>query len=185
VNDDLLSSNLIYQNNLENKFDYLFYGHLNGSSTNNGRNKVQIEFVEQIDTSASDPWVVVDKIVANIVELDDTVISNSTNSTTNSTSHMSTTMSLNGLFEYSLANFSSFSENLVYENANNHEVIKDTNTFVGNSTINVLSGNLSETSSISNIVYSSDSKSIFLNGNLTSSNVSLSNSNLISLAVDG
>ncbi|KAJ8140704.1 hypothetical protein OY671_006109 [Metschnikowia pulcherrima] len=185
INDDLLSSNLIYQNNLENKFDYLFYGHLNGSSTNNGRNKVQIEFVEQIDTSASDPWVVVDKIVANIVELDETVISNSTNSTTNSTSHMITTMSLNGLFEYSLANFSSFSKNLVYETANNHEIIQKTNTFVGNSTINVLSGNLSETSSISNIVYSPGSRSIFLNGNLTSSNVSLSNSNLISLAVDG
>lgn len=185
ANDHLLSTSTIYQNNLENKFDYLYYGHFNGSSTTSGRNKVKIDFISAIDASVTHPWIVVDKVVANIVALDDSVITRSSNSTSNSTAFAITTMSLNGLFEYSPANFTTFEPALVYEELDNHTIIKQTNTFIGNSTINVLSGNLSDTSSINNIIYSSDSNQIILNGELSSRNISLLNNNLISLAVEG
>ncbi|GEQ66723.1 hypothetical protein JCM33374_g386 [Metschnikowia sp. JCM 33374] len=184
-NDHLLSSNVIYQNNLQNKFDYLYFGHLNGSSTTTGMTKVHVDFVRPIDSSATNPWIVVDKVVANIVALDVSSISHTTNSTKNSTSYSLSTMSLNGLFEYSLANFTSFSRDSVYGVADNNKIIKSTNTFVGNSTINALSGNLTGNSVINNIIYSSDSESIFLNGEFFSQDISLSNNNLLSLKVEG
>ncbi|OBA20641.1 hypothetical protein METBIDRAFT_32609 [Metschnikowia bicuspidata var. bicuspidata NRRL YB-4993] len=183
--DQVLSTNIIYQNNLDDKFDYLYSGHLNGSSSDNRRNRVQVDFISAIDSSATSPWVVIDKVVSNILFLDESVLFDSTNSTTNTTSSYITTMSLNGLFEYSLANFSTFSQDSVFENIDDQIIIKDTNTYVGNSTINVLSGNLSNDSSITNVVYASGSELIFLHGNLDSLDISLLNNNLITLAVDG
>lgn len=189
TSDQLLASELIYQNNLDDKFDYLYYGHLEGSSTEESRNRIVIEFDSLIDLTANESWVVVDKVLANIVSLDTYYSLNSTNSTDNSTSaaYEIQTMSLNGLFEYSLANFSNFSPDLVYSDSDNETIILDTNTFVGNSTINLLSGNLSEDSTLSQLILQNgtDSTKLLLLGDFASENITLLNSNLISLTVDG
>lgn len=189
VNDTVLASSLIYQNNLEQKFDYLFYGHLEGSSTNEGRNKIKIQYHSPIDPSVSDPWMVIDKVVANIVSLDDYYSSNSTNSTHNSnvTKHNIEKIYLNGLFEYSIANFSDFEESLVYSKSGDGIEIKKTNVFVGNSSLNELSGKLSSDTNITQMILqnSSDSSNLLLLGKLESKNVSLLNDNLITLQIKG
>lgn len=189
TDDQILASQSIYQNNLADKFDYLFYGHLEGSSSTSGRNKVKIEYESLIDSSANQTWVVVDKVVANIVSLDTYYSKNSTNSTDNSTStnYELQTMSLNGLFEYSLANFSSFSTDLVYSGSESSPTILDTNTFVGNSTINLLSGELSENSTVSQLVIQNgtDSTNLLVLGDFASENITILNSNLLTLAISG
>lgn len=189
INDDVVASSRIYQNNLEDKFDYLFDGHLNGSSTSDGKNRIKIEFDSPIDSSVLDPWMVIDKVVANIVSLDHYYSTNSTNSTkqNNQTESLLLTIPLNGLFEYSLGNFSNFDQNLVYTKSGNKTIIEKTNTFVGNSSINVLSGLLSENTVVQQILLqnSSDSKSLLLLGEFSSQNVSLLNSNVLTLKIDG
>lgn len=186
---NVVANTLIYQNNLDDKFDYLFYGHLNGSSAGDGRTRVQIEFYAAIDASATEPWVVVDKVVANIVSLDNYYSLNLTNSssTTNETSYELEYIYLNGLFEFSLANFTDFDESLVFSTVGNETVVEDTNTFVGNSTINELSGKLSSDTVVNQIVLrnSSDSSTLLLLGEFSSQNVTLLNNNLLSLTIDG
>lgn len=181
--DTVLASSSIYQNNLEEKFDYLFYGHLNGTSSGSDRNKVFIQFESAIDSSVTDPWMVADRVVANIVSLDSYDSTNSTNSTdsTNTTSYYLESLSLNGLFEYSIANFSSFLSSLVYEEVNGTVVIEKTNTFVGNSTINLLSNSLATSSVIDDIKFDSSSKQLMLLGEFSSNNITLLNGNLITL----
>lgn len=189
VNDTILSSSLIYQNNEDEKFDYLFYGHLEGSSETEGRNKISISFHSAVNLAVTNPWMVVDKVVANIVSLDDYYSTNSTNSTTdhNTTKYSIEHIYLNGLFEYSLANFSDFSEDLVYSLSGNDIEIKTTNTFVGNSTLNELSGKLSSDSNITQLLVqnSSDSTNLLLLGSFSSTNVSLLSDNLITFNLDG
>lgn len=189
VNDTILSSSLIYQNNEDQKFDYLYYGHLEGSSETDGRNKISISFHSAIDLAVTNPWMVVDKVVANIVSLDDYYSANSTNLTTdhNTTKFSIEHIYLNGLFEYSLANFSDFSEDLVYSDVGGDIKIESTNTFVGNSTLNELSGKLSSDSNITQILVqnNSDSTNLLLLGTFSSTNVSLLNDNLITFRLDG
>lgn len=189
TSDLVVATKIIYQNNDNDKFDYLFYGHLNGSSSDNGKNRVTIEYVGSIDLTATDPWVVVDKVVANIVSLDNYYLTNSTNTTdtNNETDYETLKISLNGLFEYSLGNFSDFEESLVYKKEGNETIIELTNTFVGNSTINELSGELSLGSVVNQITLqnSSDAVTLYLLGNFESSSVSLSNDNVLTLNIDG
>lgn len=189
TSDLVVSTKIIYQNNLEDKFDYLFYGHLNGSSTNDGKNRVTIEYDSAIDLSATEPWVVVDKVIANIVSLDNYYLSNSTNSTKskNETEFETRSISLNGVFEYSLGNFSDFDESLVYKKVGNKTVIESTNTFVGNSSINELSGKLSLGSVVTQILLqnSSDASTLYMLGTFNSNNISLLNNNVLTLKVDG
>lgn len=185
---NVLEHKLIYQNNAGDKFDYLFFGHMNGSSNDNGRNSINIDFVRPIDPSVTDPWMVVDRAVANIVSLD-------TYSQKNLSNHTSLEerrkrdlehVYLNGLFEYSLANFSLFSENLVYEKTDNGTIIKPTNRFVGNSSINEVSGKLLKNSTVEQILLqeSSDSSDMLLLGDFSSRNITLSNGNLLAFELD-
>lgn len=189
VNDTVLSSSLIYQNNDDEKFDYLYYGHLDGSSETGGHNKISVSFHSAVDLSVTDPWMVVDKVVANIVSLDDYYATNTTNSTTdhNTTKYSIENIYLNGLFEYSLANFSDFSEDLVFSSSGNDIKIESTNTFVGNSTLNELSGKLDSNSNITQLLIqnSSDTTNLLVLGTFSSSNVSLLNDNMITLKLDG
>lgn len=186
---NVVANSLIYQNNLEDKFDYLYYGHLNGSSTEEGRNRVEIEYYSAIETGVSEPWIVVDKVVANIVSLDSYYAENLTNSTStkNLTSYKIEQIYLNGLFEYSLANFSSFDESLVFSTVDNKTVIEKTNTYVGNSSINELSGKLESDAVVTQITMqnTSDSSNLLLLGTFASKNLTLLNSNLLSLTING
>lgn len=186
---NVLEHKLIYQNNFGNKFDYLYFGHMNGSSNENRRNKIQIDFYRAIDESVSDPWMVVDRAVANIVSLDSYSEKNLSNRTSlqNRKKHDLQHIYLNGLFEYSLANFSSFSEDLVYTKKGDETFIKTTNKFVGNSSINELSGKLSGGSEVKQILLqnSTDSPSLLLLGDFSSKNVTLSNGNLLTLELKG
>lgn len=189
TDDNVVGSSSIFQNNLEDKFDYLFYGHLNGSSTGSGRNRIEIEFDHAIDPTVSEAWVVVDKVVANIVSLDEYYLLNTTNTTdtTNKTESTIVTMALNGLFEYSLGNFSDFDQNLVYSQEGNRTVIEKTNTFVGNSSINELSGQLASGSLVDQILLqnSSDASTLFFVGSFDSSNITLLNDNVMTLKIEG
>lgn len=178
--DTVLATHIIYQNNNYNKFDYLFYGHLNGSATTDGRNKIVVTNAGPI-SGASDVWTVVDKVTSNIVTLDDYYARNSSNTTTkkNKLDYDTTTLTLNGLFEYSLKNFSSFDSSAVSYKKDNKTIISKRNTFVGNSSINVLSSKLSEGSEVQNI--NVNGKVLSLLGDFQSKNLTLSNSNLLTL----
>lgn len=186
---NVLETKLIYQNNAADKFDYLYYGHMNGSSSDNGQNKITIEFYRAVDLSVTDAWMVVDHAVANIVSLDTystNSLSNSTSSSKNSSSELEY-IYLNGLFEYSLANFSLFLEDLVYTESGGKTIIKSTNRFVGNSSINELSGKLSDNSTFDQLLLqnSSDSSDLLLLGDFSSSVMDLSNNNLLTLTIEG
>lgn len=179
-----LDSKLIYQNNYNDKFDYLFFGHMNGSSNDDGRNRISIEFHSAIDSSVTDPWMVVDRAVANIVSLDNYSQKNHTNRTSleERRKHDLQHIYLNGLFEYSLANFSLFSEDLVYSKLNNETIIKRTNRFVGNSSINEISGKLEKNSSVDQML--PQSSSLLLLGEFSSDNITLPNGNLLTFEID-
>lgn len=176
--DRLLTSNIIYQNNDNDKFDYLFYGHLNGLSEYDGNNKIEISYYDAVSDS-NETWMVVDKIRADIVGLDDYYNVNST--TRNKKSGLLAHIKLNGLFEYSLSNFSSFDEDLVSYNVSGTKVISKNNTFVGNSSINVLSSQLSSDSVISQ--FSLDNDKLLVLGDLLSSSLDI-NDNLLALKIN-
>ncbi|KAF6069298.1 Cortical protein marker for cell polarity family protein [Candida albicans] len=174
---DVLSTKTIYQNNENNKFDYLFYGHLNGSKTSTSSNRIEISYMGTVTEGVQDPYMVVDK--------------NSTNHTRNNTGYELAPIKLNGLFEYSLANFSQFDEQLVHYKRNNKTYISLNNTFVGNSSINLLSGELSNQSRIDQISLGpkqqdGNKQSLLLLGKFESDskNITLSNNNLITLTID-
>lgn len=184
ANGSTVASQQIFQNNLEDKFDFLYFGHLN-ASTAALQNQIRLDFVRSVNPGVQQPWMVANKAVANIVLLDTYYTKNLTNSssTVNKTQSFILKMSLNGLFEYSVANFSLFDPSLVYTQSSNETLIPSTNTFVGNSTINVLSGNLSSGSSVSQVLVNGNSLTLL--GNFKSENVTLSNNNLIALQLTG
>lgn len=176
VEDQVLSTQLIYQNNDYDKFDYLYYGHMNGSATSDGQNKIVVKYDEPVISGTDNPWFVIDKVTADIVSLDTYYSSNTTNNTKTSRSSNVSTVSINGLFEYSLANFSNFDASLV-KNA--------TNTFVGNSSINYLSGKLASGSNITNIIR--NGSTLVLSGEFSVNDTANSNltSNMITLDISG
>lgn len=184
--DQVLASKLIYQNNNYQKFDYLFYGHLNGSSDSDGHNKIQITYHDSALENVAETWMVVDKATINIVGLDNYYDYNSTNSTKkrNSTASELTYIHLNGLFEYSLANFSNFDETLVSSNKSGKTVISVNNTFVGNSSINLLSSQLSKNSTIEQFDNANNTLRILGDFQSNSRNLTLGNNNLVSLSLD-
>lgn len=170
IDDQLLSSELIYQNNDYDKFDYLYYGHLNGSLLNEGLNKIVISFDQSIGDSDVN-WVVVDSVKADIVSLD-SYYSNSLEYSNKTSHHSNSTLDyikLNGLFEYSLANFSSFDERSIYLKNGNKTVISKDSDFVGNSTLNVISAELGDKAEIGHILAANYSgiEYIFIQGNLS------------------
>ncbi|CAK7905831.1 bud site selection protein Rax2p [[Candida] anglica] len=178
VEDEILDSQLIYQNNDYDKFDYLFYGHMNGSATSDGQNKIEITYHSPINEGSNNSWIVVDKVIADIVSLDKYYGTNQTNTTSSKYGSNITQLSLNGLFEYSLSNFSSFDEKLVHSNVNNKSIIKSTNTYVGNSSINFLSSKLSSSANVSKLLVHDDSLLIAGDFGVNSTNL---NDNLITL----
>lgn len=185
---NVLDTKLIYQNNDGDKFDYLFYGHMNGSSNDDGRNRVKINFHSAIDPGVNDPWMVVDHVTANIVSLDNYQSKNSTNSTRRHEreKHDLQHIYLNGLFEYSLSNFSDFTKDQVSSKVGNETVIKKSNRFVGNSSINELSGKLSKNTTLDQLLLhnSSDTESLLILGNFFLKNVLLPNNNVLQLSIN-
>ncbi|CCG23031.1 Rax2 plasma membrane protein [Candida orthopsilosis Co 90-125] len=179
--DDILSSNLIYQNNENVKFDYLYSGHLN--SSDGSSNRIEVSFHEAITSGAESPFMVIDKVVANIVSLDSYYDRNNTNHTRSSLRSNLTRIELNGLFEYSLANFSNFDENLVHYKINNKTYLSPNNTYIGNSSINLLSSRLSNSSVLDEINFHDESLFILGQFESNSNNLTLSNNNLITLNV--
>lgn len=182
--DKVLSTKLISQNNDYDKFDYLYYGELEGSMNNDGNNKIEITYHDSVIPDKNQSWMVVDKITANIVSLDDQY--NNSNSSSGNKRYELTHIKLNGLFEYSLANFSYFKEDLVSYKKENKTIINTKNNFVGNSTINLLSSKLSDKSVINKLVLqnSSDLTNLLLLGQFESKNISLSNNNLVHLVIN-
>lgn len=186
--DNVVSSKEIYQNNDYEKFDYLFYGHLVGSLESEGQTKIEIEYNRPISGNEQDSWLVVDKIRADIVSLDEYYGFNSTNRTNTDYKLESDLqeIKINGLFEYSLANFSSFERGSVYERKNSRTYIGEDNTFVGNSSINAISGSLTNDSSVAQLQLenSSDSQSLLIIGNLNSNTLDLPNNNVLNLKIE-
>lgn len=171
IEDEVLSTQLIYQNNDYDKFDYLYQGHMNGSATSDGlQNRVEVLYDRPVIAGTNEPWFVVDKLTANIISLDEYYGTNTTmkNNHTNSTRSMRrsnvSTVSLNGLFEFSLANFTNFDPRLAKN---------DTNTFVGNSSINYLSGKLDKDANVTEILRYGDS--LIVSGDFEVRDVSASN----------
>lgn len=184
--ENVLATQLIYQNNNYNKFDYLFYGHLNGSISDTNKVRVEISHLESINKNSETSLTVVDKIIANIIELDDYLDINSTNST-NSTNYKLDYISLNGLFEYSLDNFTNFNETKVIYTEGNSTRINPENNYIGNSSINLLSGSLSSDSYVEQIqlVENEQDEKLLILGNfdIKHNEFSISNNNLITLNV--
>lgn len=177
----VLANKQVYQNNDYEKFDYLYYGHLEGSTLSEGQNRIEFEYDSPIIPDTEDPWMVIDKIRADIVELDDYYDRNSTNRTkkSNETEYELFELELSGIFEYSLANFSNFDEALIYGDSNDE--ISQNNTFVGNSTINMLSYHLSNTSVVDQ--FNKDDNSLLILGQFDSQsdNLTLTSDNVINL----
>ena len=148
-------------------------------------NRIEISYHDRVDPSSEEPFMVVDKVIANIVSLDSIYDKNLTNHTRNSTRSELTTIKLNGLFEYSLANFSYFDELLVHYKRNNRTYISQNNTFVGNSSINLLSGRFSNDTVVDQIILQGND-SLMLLGNFKSDseNLTLSNNNLLQLSIE-
>lgn len=182
--DNMLASKLIYQNNNNDKFDYLFYGHLNGTADYDGHNKIKVEYHDTITPGTNDPWVVVDKVTTNVVELDDYMEMNSTNKSSNHSKEDSELhhLKLHSLFEYSIANFTDFDELKVSHKDGDDKIISKKNTFVGNSTLNVLSSKLSSDSKIDELNLNGETISII--GNFKSKSLNLSSDNLISVTLN-
>ena len=146
--DNVLASKLIYQNNNDDKFDSLFEGHLNGTEEDKGRNKISISYYDDILPGQIASWVIVDKVTTMVVGLDD----HSFTQKHNKTKHTLEEVKINGLFEYSLANFSNYQMDLVYKNASdNKKIVESTNTYVGNSSINTLSAFLGKNALLEDI----------------------------------
>lgn len=147
----------IYQNNENDKFDYLYHGHLDGDH----EYRVEMSYVGQV-TPGTEPFVVADRLLVLTVSIDDD--QRTENEAGNGTSfRLNRTVTggvarvkLNGLFEYSLANFSDFdAANLTRGD------------YVGNSLINLLSGRLPEGANVLQIATSS-SGMVVLGDNLGS-----------------
>lgn len=117
--DEVLESHLIYQTNQEEKYDSIFYGHLD--------NAVRVDMVlysAVAGSSTTEVTVVADRITTNIFSAD-------TLQSTNGS------IPINGIFEYSPSNFTNFNA------ANLSETI-----LVGNTTLNSLGSNISSDASI-------------------------------------
>lgn len=183
--ENILASQLIYQNNNYDKFDYLYYGHLNGSVSDSNKVRVEISHVESINANTEGSLTIVDNVIANIVELDDYLDANSTNSTKNSTGSKLSYISLNGLFEYSLDNFTDFNETKVFYKDGNMTRLNPENTYIGNSSINLLSGSLSSDSSVEQIQLAENqgNQELLVLGTFDSDEVVISNNNLITLNI--
>lgn len=166
------------QSNQFEKIENIWSGHLNATS---GRPKVQVKVS---NTGGNSATIVADKIAVKILGLDDLV--NSTNSTigrrkTNHTVTFNTTdykIPLNGLFEYSLKNFSSFPTDYDTYNFSSKSF---ENKFVGNSSINQFGPqSLSNNSIISSLAYVN--KTLYVAGEFESKD---DGSNFLGISTDG
>lgn len=133
-NGDYLTSTEIYQNNNEEKYDTIYTGHLD---VDDGLPRVQMLLQSAIGEGSGEVTLVADRIQLNLLSVDQTYYFNNTNTTTERNSSSSFPIQLNGLFEYSLANFSSFDNSVSNVSTNG-----STNVFVGNSTINLIGSQL-------------------------------------------
>ncbi|ODV94309.1 hypothetical protein PACTADRAFT_51166 [Pachysolen tannophilus NRRL Y-2460] len=144
-----LASQLIYQTNEEEKYDTIYTGHL---TVDDGAIPYVDMFLSDLTTVTGDEVVfVADRIQFNIISIDESyyeTVSNNSNSTSNSTIEEYLRISINGLFEYSLANFSDFD----YDNGQDVAENGTTNTYVGNSTINLIGSTiLSENATVNGL----------------------------------
>lgn len=137
LTNDSIQTMLIYQTNTENKYDTVFDGHLDGSV------RVQMEaFSTVLSGSTSQLTVVADRISTSILSIDPI-------SSTNGS------VPINGIFEYSPANFTNFNA------ANLSETV-----IVGNSSINTLGNALSSNANV-HLAYLNET--LFLAGDFSSS----------------
>ncbi|KAK5773658.1 hypothetical protein RI543_004966 [Arxiozyma heterogenica] len=84
--DEILSTNLIYQNNEQYKYDTIYHGQLNNPC------QVTLKYVSGLYSSNTMTVVVADRVDVNIVSLNDTFSNNET-------------VELNGVFQYQPSNF--------------------------------------------------------------------------------
>lgn len=132
--DEIFESSLIYQTNEEEKYDLVFYGHLNATP--------RVQMTLDAGGAIGDTVVfVADRISVTIFEIDSIV-------------HRNGTILINGLFEYSPSNFSSFDAS----NATERE-------YVGNTTINRLGSSLSNDSDVRLALYNN---SLYVGGDFSS-----------------
>lgn len=177
--DSVLSNKIIYQNNDYEKFDYLFYGHLNGTTETNGRNKIVVSYNGSVYDEPQSSWVVMDKVVCNIVHLDNNTIlhSKANKSEVSENDPSLKKVPLNGIFEYSLANFSSFDTSTIsYKDTSNKTIIKRSNNYVANTSVNLIGTKLSKNANVSQLATSTigSTKLISVLGDF-STNLSLEN----------
>jgi len=133
-NNDVLDSHLIYQTNIEEKYDLIYYGHLNSTP----RVEMTLDAGGPVGNTVT---FVADRISVTIYEIDSIV-------------HENGTIPINGIFEYSPLNFSSFDAN----NVTNRE-------YIGNTTINRLGSHMSNDSDVNLALFN---ESIYIGGDFES-----------------
>ncbi|AOA60531.1 Bud site selection protein, Revert to axial protein 2 [Komagataella phaffii CBS 7435] len=161
IDNEQLASILIYQNNDFDKYDILYNGRINATledhpyvtleveSTIPGNSETELEFAAY-------------QLYVDILYIDADAAINSTNSTRS----LNLTVPLNGIFEYSLNNFTDF-DTLRLSN----------NTFVGNSSINLLGSSLLENATVNGLVFQ-DGK-LYVGGKLSAND----EGNLLEVAI--
>ncbi|ODV85484.1 hypothetical protein CANARDRAFT_28275 [[Candida] arabinofermentans NRRL YB-2248] len=132
-NGTLLSSELIYQTNEEQKYDVIFSGYLEVESTNDSTPYVIMSFYSGLYSEAV--TFVADSIYVQFTSLD---------LFQKNTSTIELDVALNGLFEYSLGNFSDY-ENGYLDNP------------IGNSSLNLIGSEILSANSTVNGLYLNES----------------------------
>ncbi|CCH41530.1 Bud site selection protein [Wickerhamomyces ciferrii] len=131
---EILDTNLIYQSNQEEKYDLVYYGHLNSTP------RVELK-LDSPGPQGSTVTFVADKIDVNVYEIDDIVNANGT-------------IPLNGIFEFSPGNFSSFDASNITDQH-----------YIGNTTINRLGGSITNHTNLHLAVLN---ESLYVGGNFSS-----------------
>ncbi|OWB59107.1 hypothetical protein B5S28_g5238 [[Candida] boidinii] len=154
----IITSELIYQTNNQRKYDIIFNGYITDDILLEGMPYVSMNLQSQLYPTQNSINLVADSLQVDFLNIE-LVVNNTINNT------ITQDLDLNGLFEYSLTNFSNYYS---------IETTNSSNTFIGNSSINLLNYKL-ENNSIINDLY-------FLNDDLI---IASSNNKLSSYKVNG
>ncbi|GMF98857.1 hypothetical protein B5S33_g3875 [[Candida] boidinii] len=148
----IITSELIYQTNNQRKYDIIFNGYITDDILLQGMPYVSMSLNSQLYPTQNSINLVADSLQVDFLNIQ-LVVNNTMNNTQD--------LDLNGLFEYSLTNFS------------NYYSIEDTsstnNTFIGNSSINLLNYKLENDTIINDLYLLNDDLIIASSNNRLSS----------------
>ncbi|ODQ80494.1 hypothetical protein BABINDRAFT_160772 [Babjeviella inositovora NRRL Y-12698] len=180
--DKVLSETLLYQNNDNDKFDMLFNGNISVSASNSDevhKPYIRMTWYDTI-TGGSPMQMVADKVRVDILSIDSKYLNGTRHIGNDTFDAESLLVPLNGLFEYSIANFSDFNATMFDKlvesdalNATDFNVtalyFNTTSKFVGNTTLNLLAQNLSNNATVGSFaLLGNDSKQLLVSGDFDS-----------------